>query len=131
MPGREELPSTLERSPKEAQETWIKAHDSAVETYGEGQRAHRTAFAALKHTFEKVGDHWEKKGGRGPSDAQAEKGTPKPGRTAEGVDANASKHHLYDVASRLGIEGRSKMTKEELVDAIKKANRRATAKARE
>lgn len=62
MPGRKELPSTLERSPKEAQETWIKAHDSAVETYGEGQRAHRTAFAALKHSFEKVGDHWEKKG---------------------------------------------------------------------
>ncbi|GIH60332.1 MULTISPECIES: ChaB family protein [Microbispora] len=130
MPGREELPSTLERSPKEAQETWIKAHDSAVETYGEGQRAHRTAFAALKHSFEKVGDHWEKKEGRGPSDEQAKKGTPKPGKTAEGVDANASKHHLYDVASRLGIPGRSKMTKDELVDAIKKANRKATAKAR-
>ncbi|MEV4294753.1 ChaB family protein [Microbispora rosea] len=130
MPGRKELPSTLERSPKEAQETWIKAHDSAVETYGEGQRAHRTAFAALKHSFEKVGDHWEKKEGRGPSDEQAKKGTPKPGKTAEGVDANASKQHLYDVASRLGIPGRSKMTKDELVDAIKKANRKATAKAR-
>ncbi|MEU6426251.1 ChaB family protein [Microbispora sp. NPDC046973] len=130
MPGRKELPSTLERSPKEAQETWIKAHDSAVETYGEGQRAHRTAFAALKHSFEKVGDHWERKEGRGPSDEQAKKGTPKPGKTAEGVDANASKQHLYDVASRLGIPGRSKMTKDELVDAIKKANRKATAKAR-
>ncbi|KAB8177272.1 ChaB family protein [Microbispora catharanthi] len=130
MPGRKELPSTLERSPKEAQETWIKAHDSAVETYGEGQRAHRTAFAALKHSYEKVGDHWEKKEGRGPSDEQAKKGTPKPGKTAEGVDANASKQHLYDVASRLGIPGRSKMTKDELVDAIKKANRKATAKAR-
>lgn len=130
MPGREELPSTLARSSREAQETWIKAHDSAVETYGEGGRAHRTAFAALKHTFEKVGDHWEKKSGRGPSDTQAEKGTPEPGRTAEGVDANASKRHLYDVAARLGIEGRSKMTKEELVDAIKRANRRATAEAR-
>ncbi|GIH69822.1 ChaB family protein [Sphaerimonospora thailandensis] len=131
MPAREELPSTLARSPKKAQETWIKAHDSAVETYGEGQRAHRTAFAALKHSFEKVGDHWEEKGGRGPSDEQAKKGTPKPGETAEGVDANASKQHLYDVASRLGIEGRSKMSKDELVDAIKKANRQATAKARE
>ncbi|MBO4273193.1 ChaB family protein [Microbispora triticiradicis] len=130
MPGREELPSTLERSPKEAQETWIKAHDSAVETYGEGERAHRTAFSALKHSFEKVGDHWEKKKGRGPSDEQAKKSTPKAGETAEGVDANASKQHLYDVASRLGIPGRSKMTKDELVDAIKKANRRATAKAR-
>ncbi|GAB3164361.1 ChaB family protein [Microbispora hainanensis] len=130
MPGRKELPSTLERSPKEAQETWIKAHDSAVKTYGEGQRAHRTAFAALKHSFEKVGDHWEKKAGRGPSDEQAKKGTPEQGKTAEGVDANASKQHLYDVAGRLGIQGRSKMTKEELVEAIKKANRRATAKAR-
>lgn len=131
MPGREELPSTLKRSSPAAQDTWIKAHDSAVETYGEGRRAHRTAFAALKHSFEKVGDHWERKSGRGPSDEQAEKGTPRPAETAEGVDANASKRHLYDVASRLGIEGRSKMSKEELVEAIKKANRRATAKARE
>jgi cation transport regulator ChaB len=130
MPAREELPSTLRRSPKEAQETWIKAHDSAVSTYGEGERAHRTAFAALKHSFEKVGDHWERKSRRGPSDAQAEKSTPRPGKTAEGVDANASKQHLYDVAARLGVTGRSKMTKEQLVDAIKKANRRATAKAR-
>jgi ChaB./Rho termination factor, N-terminal domain. len=130
MPARQELPSTLERSPKEAQETWIKAHDSAVETYGEGERAHRTAFAALKHSFEKVGDHWEPKSRRGPSDAQARRGTPSRGETAEGVDANASKRHLYEVAARLGIRGRSKMDKHELVDAIKRANRRATAKAR-
>ncbi|GGL12144.1 hypothetical protein Sme01_68680 [Sphaerisporangium melleum] len=130
MPGKQELPSTLERSPKKAQETWIKAHDSAVETYGEGQRAHRTAFAALKHAFEKVGDHWEAKGKKGPSDAQARRSTPKPGKTAEGVDANASKKHLAEVAARLGIQGRSKMDKEQLVDAIKKANRKATAKAR-
>lgn len=67
MPGREELPSTLERSSPEAQRTWIKAHDSAVEQYGEGERAHRVAYGALKHTHEKVGDHWERKeGGQGP-----------------------------------------------------------------
>ena len=30
MPGREELPSTLRRSPAKARETWVKAHDSAV-----------------------------------------------------------------------------------------------------
>ncbi|MFB9719231.1 ChaB family protein [Planobispora longispora] len=131
MPAREELPSTLRRSPKKAQETWIKAHDSAVETYGEGERAHRTAFAALKHSFEKVGDHWEpKKGGKGPSDAQAKKSTPKAGRTAEGVDANASKEHLYDLARRLDVKGRSTMSKPQLVEAIKKANRKATAEAR-
>ncbi|MET8161625.1 ChaB family protein [Sphaerisporangium sp. NPDC005289] len=130
MPGKQELPSTIERSPKKAQETWIKAHDSAVETYGEGERAHRTAFSALKHSFEKVGDHWEPKSKKGPSDAQAARSTPKQGKTAEGVDANASKKHLAEVAARLGIPGRSKMDKEELVEAIKKANRRATAKAR-
>jgi cation transport regulator ChaB len=130
MPAREELPSTLRRSPKEARETWIKAHDSAVETYGEGERAHRTAFAALKHSFEKVGDRWEPKGRKGPSDAQAAKSTPKRGKTSEGVDANASKQHLYDVARRLDVRGRSSMTKNDLVEAIKKANRRATAKSR-
>ncbi|MEU4407034.1 ChaB family protein [Streptosporangium sp. NPDC023963] len=130
MPAREEIPTTLRRSPKKAQETWIKAHDSAVETYGEGERAHRTAFAALKHSFEKVGDHWEPKGRKGPSDARAARGGLRGGRSAEGVDANASKQHLYDVARRLDVRGRSTMSKEELVSAIKKANRRATAKAR-
>ncbi|GAA3428927.1 ChaB family protein [Streptosporangium nondiastaticum] len=130
MPARKEMPSTIQRSPKKAQETWSKAHDSAVETYGEGERAHRTAFAALKHSFEKVGDHWEEKSRKGPSDSQAAKSTPKRGKTAEGVDAKASKQHLYEVAKRLDVPGRSSMSKEELVDAIKKANRRATAKSR-
>ncbi len=55
---REELPSTLERSDEHAQAIWAKTHDSAVESYGEGERAHRTAFASLKHSYEKVGDHW-------------------------------------------------------------------------
>jgi ChaB/Rho termination factor, N-terminal domain len=135
MPGLQELPSTLERSPRKAQETWIKAHDAAVETYGEGERAHRTAFAALKHSFEKVGDHWEPKRRRGPSDSQARKSAkdgrpPSGGKTAEGVDAAASKQHLYEVAKRLDIRGRSTMTKQQLVEAIRKANRRQSARAR-
>ncbi|MEW9551391.1 ChaB family protein [Nonomuraea sp. NPDC050783] len=127
MPGVEELPSTVKRSPKKAQRTWIKAHDSAVKEYGEGRRAHMTAFAALKHSFEKVGDHWEPKAEKGPSDKGA---TDRSGRTAEGVDANASKEHLLGVAARLGVRGRTRMKKQELVEAIKKANRKATAKAR-
>lgn len=133
MPASKELPSTLQRSPKKAQETWSKAHDSAVKEYGEGQRAHRTAFAALKHSFEKVGDHWEPKGRKGPSDRQAARSTPASRRsrsTAGGVDANASKAHLMDLAKRLDVSGRSRMTKDELVSAIKKANNRKTAKAR-
>jgi hypothetical protein len=45
--------------------------------------------------------------------------------TAEGVDANASKKHLLEIARRLDVPGRSTMTRSELVDAIKKHNRRA------
>lgn len=134
MPGKDELPSTVERSPKKAQRTWIKAHDAAVEEYGEGERAHRTAFSALKHGFEKVGDHWEAKDHKGPSDDQAEKGgarAGKGGRTAGGVDANATKAHLMDLARRLDVRGRSTMSKEELVEAIGKANDRETRKARD
>jgi cation transport regulator ChaB len=132
MPARDELPSTLKRSPKKAQETWIKTHDSAVETYGEGERAHRTAFSSVKHSFEKVGDHWEPKESKGPSDEQAAGGADTSGdrRTAGGVDANASKKHLMEIAKRLDVPGRSRMTKAELVDAIGKANDRSTRKAR-
>src|SRR5207244_8304168 len=36
MPASKEMPSTIRRSPAKAQRTWAKAHDSAVETYGEG-----------------------------------------------------------------------------------------------
>ncbi|MEU0087146.1 ChaB family protein [Streptomyces sp. NPDC006274] len=132
MPGREELPSTLERSPKDAQRTWIKAHDSAVEQYGEGERAHRVAFSALKHTYEKVADHWERKeqGRKGPSDPRA--GTPRdrPARSGEGVDENATMQHLYEVARRLDIGGRSKMNRAELLEAIRKENRSQTRAAR-
>jgi hypothetical protein len=131
MPARKEMPSTVRRSSGKAQETWAKTHDSAVEQYGEGERSHRTAFASLKHSFEKIGDHWEPKAKKGPSDARAERTRPRgDGGTAEGVDANASKSHLYDVAKRLGVEGRSRMSKGELVEAIKKANRSASRKAR-
>jgi len=133
MPAKKEMPSTIQRSPKKAQRTWAEAHDSAVDEYGEGERAHRTAYSALKHGFEKVGDHWEGKDGKGPSDKQAEKSgaaARRGGKTAEGVDANASKSHLYDVAKKLDIVGRSTMNKSELVDAIKKANRKQTRKSR-
>jgi hypothetical protein len=131
MPASEEMPSTIRRSDKKAQRTWAKAHDSAVETYGEGERSHRTAFSALKHTHEKVGDHWEPKKEAGPSDRQAEGGaSSRRGPTKGGVDANASKDHLLKVARKLDIRGRSSMKKKELVDAIQKANNRESRKAR-
>lgn len=136
MPARQELPSTLRRSARKAQETWSKAHDSAVETYGEGERAHRTAFAALKHSFEKVGDHWEPKRTKGPSDPQAARSGRAAragrGRTYGGVDVQGrSKRELMDLARRLDVRGRSRMTKDELGTAIARANERATSRARE
>ena len=132
MVAKKDMPSTLRRSPKKARETYSAAHDSAVETYGEGERAHRTAFSALKHSFEKVGDHWEPKKKKGPSDKQAAKSgkAARPARpTAGGVDANSSKSHLLDVAKKLDVRGRSSMKKKELVEAIGKANDRESAKA--
>ena len=124
-PKKDELPSTLRRSDAKAQRTFAKAHDAAAAEYGDEERAHRVAYSALKHSYEKVGDHWEPKEKKGPSDERAKSGGPQAsGRSAEGVDANASKKHLLDVARRLDVRGRSTMNKSELVDAIKKENRR-------
>lgn len=126
-----ELPSTLKKSDAKAQRTFAKAHDSAADEYGEGERAHRVAYSAVKHSYEKVGDHWEQKDKKGPSDDRARSGGPNPkGATAEGVDANSSKKHLMDLARRLDISGRSTMKKDELVSAIMKANRRESARKR-
>ncbi len=90
MPAREEMPKTIERSSAKARRTWGKTHDSAVEQYGEGERAHRTAFSALKHSFEKVGDRWEPKEKKGPSDPRAKRGGKAAregrGKTFGGVD---------------------------------------------
>jgi cation transport regulator ChaB len=125
-----ELPSTLQRSDTKAKQTFAKTYDSAIEQYDDEQRAHQVAFASLKHTHEKVGDHWEPKDEYGPSDAQAEGGKDTARPTAGGVDANASKKHLYELATRLGVEGRSTMTKDELVSALQKANDRESARSR-
>ena len=125
-----ELPSTLRRSDDKSQRTYAKAHDSAVDQYDDEQRANQVAYAALKHTHEKVGDRWEPKDEYGPSDAQAEGGADTDRETAGGVDANASKEHLLDVARRLEIRGRSRMKKGELVQAIQRANDRASRQAR-
>jgi hypothetical protein len=127
-PDDDDMPSTIRRSPEHAQATWSAAHAAAEEQYGSGERAERTAYAALKHGFEKVGDHWEPKDEKGPSDDGAER---RGAGTEGGVDANASKAHLMEVARRLDVRGRSRMTKDELVAGIRKANDRETRRARE
>lgn len=128
MPGRDELPDTLKRSPQKAQETWIKAHDNAVKQYGEGERAHRTAFDALKYGFEKVEDRWVAKEHKGPSDPQHALRGPaaraETRKTLGGVDVYGNtRQELYERAKRLDVPGRSQMTKQQLAEAIARKQR--------
>jgi cation transport regulator ChaB len=126
MPSRkEDLPSTLERSPKQVQRTYAKALDSAHESYDSEERAHRTAWAAVKHVAEKRGDHWEPKDEPGPSDPQARQSgraaRERPRKTAGGIDVEGStKDELYERAKELKIQGRSKMVKRELAAAVRR-----------
>src|SRR5579875_2694543 len=123
-PKQSELPSTLRRSGAKAQRTFAKTHDSAAEQYGEGERANRTAYAALKHTHEKVGDHWEPKDHKGPSDPRSAnpRARENVGETYGGVDAAKPKKELYQDAKEAGIEGRSRMSKRELAIALQHHN---------
>jgi cation transport regulator ChaB len=122
-PKQSELPETIRRSPAKAQRTFAKVHDAAAEQYGEGERAHRTAYAALKHSYEKVGDHWEPKDEPGPSDPRSTKSTAQKrrgeGETFGGVDVYGNtKAELYERARKLGVRGRSRMSKDDLARAI-------------
>lgn len=127
MPGKQDMPSTLRRSDERAQEIYTKTHDAAVEQYGEGDRAHRTAYASLKNEYRKAGDRWVPKGHRGASDPQAAGNRFTHRRTAGGYDVGdeATLQELRQEASELEISGRSKMNKDELKRAIMdKAGRR-------
>lgn len=121
---RKDLPRPLQRSSKKAQDTFRETLRAAIEQYGEGSRARSTAWASVKHSYEKVGSRWRRKKEPGPSDSRAERGGPpsRGGTSHGGVDANATKAHLYEIAAQLQITGRSRMTKQQLVEAIDKAN---------
>jgi cation transport regulator ChaB len=59
QPRRAELPAPLRLSSVKAQRTFAEAHDSALAEYGGDEgRAHRVAYAALEHKFERDGDRW-------------------------------------------------------------------------
>jgi cation transport regulator ChaB len=126
-PKQSELPSTVRKSSAKAQRTFAKSHDRAAEQYGEGERAHRTAYAALKQTHERKGDRWVAKDESGPSDPRSKQRSTEAkrrgrGETYGGVDAEGNtKEELYARAKRLGIEGRSRMSKRELARAIARA----------
>ncbi len=125
---KSELPDTLQRSNEKAQRTFAKAYDSAMDQYGDEERAHRTAYDALKQTHEKVGDRWEPKPESGDSEKEGRGDKGSDGDTSGGIDTNATKEHLYEQAQKLDISGRSKMTKDELIDALQKESNRRTSK---
>ena len=128
-PKKDELPSTLRRSNAKAQRTFSKAHDAAADEYGSEQRAHRVAYAALKHSFEKVGDRWLPKKKKGPSDKRAERGglnNPDPLR------GGSRRQRQQETSARCCPPTRHprtarRWTSRELVDAIKKHNRKFAA----
>lgn len=104
MPAKkEDLPSTLERSPDKVQRTYEKTLDSAHDQYGDEERAHRTAWASVKNVAEKRGDHWEVKG-------------------RSGSGGGPTKEELYEQARKLDVAGRSKMDKGELEKAVDDAS---------
>jgi cation transport regulator ChaB len=114
-----DLPGTIQRSSKKAQRTYAETLASAHEEYDSEERAHRTALASLKHSFEKVGDHWEAKAKKGPSDERAKRGQRPGGESAGGVDVEGhTKQELYQRAKKLGVDGRSRMSKLQLAQAI-------------
>lgn len=107
MPAKkEDIPSTLERSPDKVQRTYEKTLDSAHDQYDDEERAHRTAWASVKNVAEKKGDHWEPKDGSGES----------------GGSGEPTKGELYEKAQKQGVEGRSNMSKSELKDAVDKGS---------
>ena len=126
MPAKKEkLPSTIARSSAKVQRTYEKALDSAHESYGSEERAHRTAYSAVKHIAEKKGDRWVLKDEKGPSDPQARQSgraaRERPKKTAGGIDVEGStRTELYERAKELKVEGRSRMSKQELAAAIRR-----------
>ena len=84
-----------------------------------------------------MGDHWEPKpdGRKGPSDERAldpDAAEREGGTSTGGVDVlGHTKDELLERARELDVKGRSRMNKKELGEAIKKANDRATAQARQ
>jgi len=124
--GKHTMPRTIRRSPKHAQHIYEETLENAEKTYGEGRRAHQTAYAALKHEYQRVGDRWQPKK-KGPSDPRAKRGAhQRGGRTLGGVDEQGStRRELYARAAELGIRGRSRMNKQELADAVARKQRRA------
>ncbi|MBM9468357.1 ChaB family protein [Nakamurella leprariae] len=126
MPANEEeLPGTLERSPKKVQHAYEETLDSAHEQYDSEQQAHRVAWGSVKNIAEKVGDHWELKDETGPSDSRSKQPQHKKikgeGETYGGIDVEGNtRDELVERAKKAGVKGYSSMNKHELGKALQR-----------
>ena len=132
MPAKKDMPSTVARSSKKARDTWGKTHDAAVDQYGEGKRAHRTAFASLKHTHEKWGTAgWTRAGralGRPGGEDRCRGPTRRPHRgwgRCQGQQGAPARRRQAARRPRPQPDDQGRV-----VEAIGRANDRATARAR-
>lgn len=119
------IPSTLDRSDDKIERTYAKTLSSAEAEYGDGARAHRTAWASVKNIAEKRGDHWELKDEPGPSDPRSKKTTEQKaageGETFGGIDVEGnSRDELVQRAKAAGIVGYSRMNKAELARRLQR-----------
>ncbi|MBA2948208.1 non-homologous end joining protein Ku [Streptomyces himalayensis] len=80
--------------------------------------------ASIDRAGEKAGGKRRKKTARGtPSAAKKSKPEPEPEKDLR----NLKKEELYERATEIGVPGRSRMNREELIDALSKATRRKKA----
>lgn len=57
----DELPSSVKDNlPKHAQEIYKEAYNHAADEYGDEERAHRTAWSAVKQSYHKEDGEWVK-----------------------------------------------------------------------
>jgi hypothetical protein len=118
----------FQKSGRRAQESYAKALDSAIQTYGAGDRARRSAIASVSRTFQRLGDRWVP---RSPQSARTAQATRRSASSANSsrptqsgnIDMKSTKDNLMNAARRMQIPGRSRMNKPELVAALRKANR--------
>ena len=121
MPATE-MPSTLRRSSEKPQRTWAKAHTTRSRRTVKESGPTVAPSRRSNISFEKKGDRWVAKDQKGPSDprsAHSGAAARRRGKTYGGVDEIGNSHaELYERARKLGIEGRSRMSKAQLAEAI-------------
>lgn len=120
---KDDIPRTLRKSHDKIQRAYKKALENSHEQYGSEERAHRTAWYAVKNIAEKKGDHWVLKEDTGPSDPRSKQSQKAKqvgkGETYSGIDVEgSSREELENRARKTGVKGYTQMSKKEIADKL-------------